>query len=189
MLPLFLAYGLIILFLVIERLLRRGQISKTLKTQPQDRGSTLMIGISFGWGMLVLVIAAFLHGQIIGSLNSTLGWVGIGMMLLGLLLRIWAARTLGEFYTRTLVVGTHQVLVEKGPYRWLRHPGYFGDIVLWLGAGLASGNILIVAAIGAILLPAYIYRIHVEEVMLHQRFGTDFDQYTKYRKKVIPFLY
>ena len=187
--PLFIAYGLIILFLVVERLLRRGQISKTLKTQPQDRGSTPLIGISFGWGMLVLVIAAFLPGQSLGSVNSTFSWVGIGLMLLGLLLRIWAAHTLGAFYTRTLVVGTHQVLVEKGPYRWLRHPGYFGDMVLWLGAGLASGNLLIVAAIGAILLPAYIYRIHVEEVMLHERFGTDFDQYTKHRKKVIPFLY
>jgi protein-S-isoprenylcysteine O-methyltransferase Ste14 len=189
MLPLFLAYGLIILFIVVERLLRRGQSAKTLKTQPQDRGSTLAIGISFGWGMLILVTAAFLHGPLPGSLNSALRWIGIGMMLLGLLLRIWAARTLGEFYTRTLVVGTHQILVEKGPYRWLRHPGYFGDIVLWFGAGLASGNILIVAAIVVILLPAYSYRIHVEEIMLHQRFGTDFAQYTKHRKKIIPFLY
>jgi protein-S-isoprenylcysteine O-methyltransferase Ste14 len=187
--PLFLAYGLIILFIVIERLLRRGQSAKTLKTQPQDRGSTLAIGISFGWGMLVLVIAAFLHGPIPGALSSTLSWIGIGMMLLGLLLRIWAARTLGEFYTRTLVVGTHQVLVEKGPYRWLRHPGYFGDIVLWLGAGLASSNILLVVAIEVILLPAYIYRIHVEEIMLRQRFGADFYQYTKHRKRIIPFLY
>ncbi|HLZ62850.1 MAG TPA: isoprenylcysteine carboxylmethyltransferase family protein [Ktedonosporobacter sp.] len=189
MLPLFIAYGLIIFFIAVERFLRRGETAKTLKAQPQDRGSTLLIGLAFAWGMLVLLIAAFLPGHIIGSLNGILNWVGIALMLSGLLLRIWAARTLGEFYTRTLVVDTHQVLVEEGPYRWLRHPGYFGDIVLWLGAGLASGNILVLVAIAAIVLPAYIYRINVEEVMLHQRFGTNFDQYTKRRKKVIPFLY
>ena len=189
MLPLFIAYGLILLFLVIERLLRRGEVSKTMKARPEDRGSTMFVGIGFGWSMLVLVFAAFVYGRIIGSLNVAIAWVGIVLMLSGLLLRVWAARTLGEFYTRTLVVGTHQVLVDRGPYRVLRHPGYAADIVLWLGAGLATGNMLFVIAIGVVILPAYIYRMHVEEVMLHQRFGADFDQYTKRRKRVIPFLY
>jgi hypothetical protein len=62
-------------------------------------------------------------------------------------------------------------------------------MTLWLGAGLASGNLVIVAALGAILLPAYSYRIQVEEVTLRQHFGKAFDQYTKHHKKVIPFLY
>lgn len=189
MLPLFIAYGLIIVFFVAERLLRRGEASKTFRAEAQDRGSTRLVGISFGWSVLVLMMAAFLYGRIPGSLNSTFSWVGIAIMLLGFFMRVWAARTLGEFYTRTLVVGTHQVLVENGPYRWLRHPGYFGTVALWLGAGLASGNIFILIAIGVIVLPAYIYRIHVEEIMLHQRFGSDFEQYTKQRKKLIPFLY
>lgn len=34
MLPLLIAYGHIIFFLMAERLLRSGQVSKTLKTQP-----------------------------------------------------------------------------------------------------------------------------------------------------------
>jgi len=189
MLPLFLAYALIVLFLVVERLLRRGAAARTLASQPEDRGSTRLIGIAFAASMSALIVAAFLGAHVLGSLGSPWRWAGVGLMALGLLLRVWAARTLGAFYTRTLVVSPHQQLVEAGPYRWLRHPGYAGDIVLWLGAGLAAGDLLILAVIAVLIVPAYIYRIHVEEILLRQRFGAAFARYARTRRRVIPFVY
>jgi protein-S-isoprenylcysteine O-methyltransferase Ste14 len=189
MLPLFVAYGLIVLFLVVERLLRSGATAKTMRSQPEDRGSTKIVGLGFGMSMLVLVIAAFLPHDAFGSYQQSFGWGGIALMVLGLLVRIWSARTLGEFYTRTLVVTAYQQLVESGPYRWLRHPGYFADILLCFGAGIASANLIVLALIAGMLLPAYIYRVHVEELMLRQRFGVAFERYAKTRRRLIPLLY
>jgi len=189
LLPLLLAYALIAFFLVAERLLRRGEHAQSFKSQPTDRGSTRFIGGAFGGSMLALMGAAFLGMETPGAFTSALAWVGVAIMALGLLLRIWSARTLGEFYTRTLLVSGRQQLVESGPYRWLRHPGYSGDIVLLLGAGVASGNVFVLAVIALMVLPAYAYRIHVEEIMLHQQFGATFERYAQTRWRVIPFLY
>ncbi len=139
--------------------------------------------------MLALMVAAFLGASAPGAIPSALAWVGVAVMALGLLVRVWSARTLGEFYTRTLLVSGRQQLVESGPYRWLRHPGYSGDIVLLLGAGAATGNVFVFAVIALMVLPAYGYRIHVEELMLRQQFGATFERYAQTRWRVIPFLY
>ena len=88
-----------------------------------------------------------------------------------------------------LLVSGRQQLVASGPYRWLRHPGYSGDIVLLLGAGAAAGNVFVFAVIALMVLPAYCYRIHVEELMLRQQFGATFERYAQTRWRVIPFLY
>lgn len=42
----------------------------------------------------------------------------------GLALRVWSMRTLGAFYTRTLRTAQNQHVVDTGPYRMIRHPGY-----------------------------------------------------------------
>jgi protein-S-isoprenylcysteine O-methyltransferase Ste14 len=188
-LRLFLVYGLIGFFLLIERFLRHGENAKTLKTRPEDRGSTLFIGLGFGASIVALVAAAFLDENILVAMPSWLGWGGLAVMVLGLIIRIWSTQTLGKFYTRTLITQAHQTLVESGPYRWLRHPGYLGVLMFWLGAGVASGNIIALVIIALMLLPAYIYRIHSEEAMLRERFGVSFDQYAQKRWRVIPFLY
>jgi protein-S-isoprenylcysteine O-methyltransferase Ste14 len=92
-------------------------------------------------------------------------------MFLGLSIRVWAARTLGEFYTRTLTVTENQQIVEKGPYRIVRHPGYLGVILLYAGFGVASANWIATVAIGAFTLIAYTYRIRTEEAMPIAAFG------------------
>src|SRR5258708_1479204 len=58
-------------------------------------------------------------------------------MIIGLTLRVWAAQVLGRFYTRTLRTTDKQRIVQSGPYHLIRHPGYLGTILIWIGAGLA----------------------------------------------------
>ncbi len=115
--------------------------------------------------------------------------LGLVLMLGGLALRYWAARTLGAFYTRTLLVKTDHRIVDNGPYRLIRNPGYLGNLLLFIGAGLAATNWLVVLVIAIALLSSYIYRIRVEEAMLESTFGDEYRAYKARTRKLIPLVY
>src|SRR5579859_5433777 len=146
--PLRVAYGLFGCFFVVERLLRRGEEAKSFQEGEADRGSTRAVGSAFGLALLMLLVAPLLNERGIGRFRGErLAWGGVVAMLVGLGLRVWANRVLGAFYTRTLRMEAGQRLVEEGPYRVVRHPGYLGSLLLWLGAGLATGNWIVVMGI------------------------------------------
>jgi len=111
------------------------------------------------------------------------------MMLGGIGLRAWANTILGAFYTRTLRVTEEQQLIQHGPYRLLRHPGYTGSILLWIGAGLASMNRVSAATIAIVTASAYIYRIKAEEFMLEQTFGSAYRAYQRGTWRLFPLIY
>lgn len=134
-------------FFAIERRLRRGQEAATLERGEHDRGSTMAIGLTFGFAMAAPPLTSFVSR---GRLTVALGWAGVVIMAVGVTVRAWAARTLGESYTRTLRVRTGQRVVDSGPYALVRHPGYAADILMWFGYGLAWTN---AAAVVAAALP------------------------------------
>ena len=107
----------------------------------------------------------------------------------GIALRVWAIRTLGRFYTRTLRTAPQQELVREGPYRVLRHPGYLGDIVMWAGATLATSNWLVAAVTVPLMFAAYCFRIGTEEQMLREAFGEEYARYRGRTWRLIPFLF
>lgn len=51
----------------------------------------------------------------------------------GALLRAWAIRTLGEFFTLGPAIQPKQKLRMAGPYYFVRHPAYAGSILMALG--------------------------------------------------------
>ncbi|MGD1899694.1 MAG: methyltransferase family protein [Phormidesmis sp.] len=111
------------------------------------------------------------------------------IMVCGLSLRYWAARVLGEFYTRTLQTVADQKIIDKAPYSVVRHPGYLGTFLLSIGAGLALMNWLVLVVSVAIEMTAKAYRIRVEEQMLTTTFGDEFDEYVSKTWKLLPYLY
>jgi methyltransferase len=50
-------------------------------------------------------------------------WALIGYLLVQVL-RIWVMRSLGRFWTTRIIVVPDAPLVQRGPYRLLRHPNY-----------------------------------------------------------------
>lgn len=184
------AYSLIGCFFVIERLLRKGEAAKSLQEGHADRGSTRAVGVAFSLALLALLIAPFLNWLKFGRMHSKiLGWSGIVAMVAGLMLRIWALRILGSFYTRTLRTLPEQHLIEEGPYRLVRNPGYLADLLLWSGAGFASANWIVLATIAFPMVLVYQNRIKVEEVMLAEAFPQEYPGYARRTWRLIPFLY
>jgi protein-S-isoprenylcysteine O-methyltransferase Ste14 len=186
-----LAYALLGVFVALERRLRQGQAAQSLETGAFDRESTRVVGGAFVVSTLGLLLAPGLNMLRRGrtSISPAAGWVGLGLMVSGIGLRAWANTTLGAFYTRTLRVTADQRLIEQGPYRLLRHPGYSGSLLLWIGAGLATTNWLIASLIAVVTSSAYLYRMRSEEAMLAQTFGEAYQDYRQRTWKLIPLIY
>jgi protein-S-isoprenylcysteine O-methyltransferase Ste14 len=186
-----LAYALLGVFFVLERRLRQGESAQSLEAGAFDRKSTRVVGGAFLISMLSLLLAPGLNMLRRGrtSISPIAGWVGLGLMMSGISLRAWANTTLGAFYTRTLRVTTDQRLIEQGPYRLLRHPGYSGSLLLWLGAGLATMNWVVTMIIAIVTGSAYVYRLRSEEAMLAQTFGAAYHDYQQRTWKLIPLIY
>lgn len=70
-------------------------------------------------------------------------------------------------------------LITHGPYRWIRHPAYLGELILVLACCLAAQSTL-AWILFACLLPSLILRIRAEEHLL----ATNLESFTKYQAKV-----
>jgi protein-S-isoprenylcysteine O-methyltransferase Ste14 len=146
------------------------------------------VGAAFGAGLLLPLILG-IRGVGLFSIDLVEGLLGVAVMVFGMGLRIWAASTLGKYYTRTLLTTDDQKIVTVGPYARIRHPGYLGDILLWSGFGILSSNLILAVLFPVMFVAIYLYRIGVEEGMLVKTLGDEYAQYQKRTYKLVPFLY
>ncbi|HTT54043.1 MAG TPA: isoprenylcysteine carboxylmethyltransferase family protein [Streptosporangiaceae bacterium] len=156
----------------------------------QDRG-TLVLNF-------LVITAALLAGVAQGMLRGDPAWqfgsrplaaAGLLLMWSGLTLRIWAIRVLGRSFRMTVEVDPGQQVVDRGPYRWLRHPSYTGILLITTGLGLAYGNWLSPGLL--VVLPAAVTtrRIFVEEAVLTGVLGQPYADYRTRTKRLVPGLW
>ena len=112
--------------------------------------------------------------------------IGVELVILGSILFVWTRQTLGRHYSGHVSVKKDQGLVQSGPYRIIRHPAYSGYLFIALGLALGYSSLLGFASTLLILLPATVYRIRVEDRMLAEHFGTQFEEYARKKKRLIP---
>jgi protein-S-isoprenylcysteine O-methyltransferase Ste14 len=186
----FLAAGYLLLFIffVIERTLRQPGVGSTLQRGAFDKRTTLTVGVAFGV-CLTLPLVALLVAPGIFQISLFEGIAGLIIMISGLVLRIWAAKTLGRFYTRTLIIASGQNVISTGPYSRIRHPGYLGSILLWVGFSIMTGNAVLEIVYPVVFIAVYLHRISVEEAMLVKELGQNYIQYKNRTKRILPFFY
>ncbi len=172
-------------FGAVELFMRQGQTAKSVRPTATDRGTSVLIVVAYA----LAVLAVTTHVLPSVALDATVAWVGVGIGVFGFLFRVWSMRVLGRFYTRTLVTTADQRVVRKGPYRVVRHPGYLGSILVWMGAAASSGNLVSVAAVTLILAVAYTHRIRTEERMLLDALGGPYAEYRRRSWRLVPFVF
>jgi protein-S-isoprenylcysteine O-methyltransferase Ste14 len=173
-------------FVAIEGRLRQGDAARSFEAGEEDKGTTASVGASLG---LALVAGPLLARWRRGRLCGPIGWFGVGLMVGGLSLRAGAARALGSHYTRTLRTDDDQPIVTSGPYRYVRHPGYAGVLLMWLGYGLALTSAPATLATTVPNLVSYLRRIDAEETMLADSFGDIYRSYQQRSWRLAPRLY
>lgn len=112
---------------------------------------------------------------------------GAGIAVVGLVLAVWASRSLGSAMTASPLPKLGSTLVTKGPYRYARHPIYGGLLLFLGGCGLLAGSLLALAAT-VLLVPLFLVKSHYEEGRLRMQHA----DYRSYREQVphrlIPFI-
>jgi protein-S-isoprenylcysteine O-methyltransferase Ste14 len=170
-----------------------GEIAQALRVRRgatrADLGAEVLFRAMFFAAILLIPLGrAVAQDAVIGGG----GWVFVVGVLVGwcgLVLRWWSFLTLGKYFTVVLETSEDQPVVDRGPYRVLRHPSYAGLLLAFAGFGLMYANWLSAAGSVAVVLSALVYRIRIEERSLHAALGERYANFASERARLVPFVW
>lgn len=162
---------------------RRDEADKT------DKGSYALLLTCTATGLVWLGLASTLAPTAMIRPPSAAFAVGIAMFLAGFGMRRWSEMTLGRYFTFSVMTTTEQPVITSGPYRFVRHPGYTGVLLIVTGAGLVNGNWAGLAGWTLLVVLPLLYRIHVEENALLFALGDRYRAYAAHHKRLVPLVW
>jgi len=138
-----------------------------------------------------MVIVAGLDHRFNGSIEFSLWLTVIGFMLIafGYAFAAWAVVE-NRFFSSVVRIQTERghVVCDTGPYRFVRHPGYAGNVLALFGIVLALSSVwtLIPAAVATIIA---VIRTALEDRTLQEELPGYKDYAQRVRYRVIPGVY
>jgi protein-S-isoprenylcysteine O-methyltransferase Ste14 len=174
----------IVTFMGVAQLSRIRGVARRGETVARSRGLAHSIAYFF---FVPYVVIALRPGPEL-DVPEPLRWVGVGLVVLGVGIALWAIATLGRHYDLELEIHRDHELVRAGPYRFVRHPVYTGLAVHFAGACLATGNLLLIAGTLLVTYPALYLRAKTEERLLRERFGAAYEEYAREVGMLVPLL-
>ncbi|WP_138417055.1 isoprenylcysteine carboxyl methyltransferase family protein [Aquibacillus sediminis] len=109
-------------FLVLQRLIELV-IAKRNEQWMYQKGAYEVGKDHYKWFILVHSLF-FLALLVEGDFQQSFSPVLFGLFLVTQLLRIWCLVSLGKFWNTKIIILPGARLVEKGPYRFMKHPNY-----------------------------------------------------------------
>ena len=146
---------------------------------------------------IVLVIACLLlingrrlpyplSAHIIPHTEAT-AWTGAVLCIVGLAFTIWARATLGRNWSAAVTLKESHELIDRGPYRLVRHPIYTGLMIMFFATVIALGHLA--GIIGALLVfVSFWIKLGDEEKLMLKQFPEQYAAYQQHVKRIIPFV-
>ncbi|MFC6887266.1 MULTISPECIES: isoprenylcysteine carboxyl methyltransferase family protein [Actinomadura] len=132
-------------------------------------------GVEHGRGhypLIVAVHAGLLAGAPLEAWGldrpfvPALGWPMLAVTVLAQGLRWWCITTLGRQWNTRVVIVPGMPLVERGPYRWLRHPNYVAVVAEGVALPLVHTAWLTALVFTVANLVLLRHRVRVEDAAL-----------------------
>jgi protein-S-isoprenylcysteine O-methyltransferase Ste14 len=122
-------------------------------------------------------------------LPPALPWVGLALLVLGYVLTTWAFAA-NRFFAAGVRIQAERghTVVDAGPYRWVRHPGYAGGIVAFVGVPLLLGTLWAYLPAG-LTVAAVVVRTALEDRMLRQELAGYEEYARRVRSRLLPGLW
>jgi protein-S-isoprenylcysteine O-methyltransferase Ste14 len=111
--------------------------------------------------------------------------VGVLLTFVGVGISIWARLSLGSNWSGMVTLKLDHELVQKGLYRWIRHPIYTGILTGFIGTAMIQGHLR--GWLGfAILLFSFYFKARREERFLREEFGPGFEEHVRRTGMFLP---
>jgi protein-S-isoprenylcysteine O-methyltransferase Ste14 len=189
--PARLSYAVIIVLLQVFVVIRLPEVGsrrgKGKKVMPRERLALVPLQVI---PLAIVIAAPYSDRQDIAVLGEfeVIRYLGIVLFSLGFIGMHWAEASLDKQFSVYVTIQDDHKLVTDGLYRYLRHPRYLGVIIFTMGISLVYRSWLALILVAALTL-VLIWRIHDEEALLRQEFGTDWEAYFQRSWCLIPFVY
>jgi protein-S-isoprenylcysteine O-methyltransferase Ste14 len=161
--------------------------NKRTKTR-QGRGSRLAYVLGVAGAVYLISLRPGLDVWLL-PVNAFTRAAGVLICAAGVAIAIWARNILGKNWSGFVMIKQDHELIERGPYRFVRHPIYTGIILAIVGTVIA----LVPTAKGflyaLVLALAFYIKSRHEEHVLAGEFG---EKYAGYKQRVgaalVPFV-
>jgi protein-S-isoprenylcysteine O-methyltransferase Ste14 len=147
------------------------------------------------WVLLVIACLLLLYsGELPSPLNlrfipraTPIACAAAFLCILGLAFALWARVTLGRNWSGVVTLKEGHELVERGPYRFVRHPIYTGILIMFFATALLQSHMA--GFVGVLLIFASFWiKLECEERLMLQQFPERYAVYQRRVKRIIPFV-
>ncbi len=177
---------LIFLFPVSEILLFLFKRSGNSLSSKMDRGSSRVLWITITLSVSISIVLLKYSLLVFQLPRLIINAVAVFFLVGGLIIRWIAIVSLGKFFTIDVAILDEHTLVQRGLYKYIRHPSYTGLLIEFIGLAVYFGTWISLIIIMVPVTSAIIYRIRCEEIVLIEKFGTQYEDYKKHTKSLIP---
>jgi protein-S-isoprenylcysteine O-methyltransferase Ste14 len=184
-----LALQLGLVYLISEVLLTVTRRSRTRTGAKQGKSTLLVVWVGIMLSVATGVYVTFHWPGAVLPQGHLFALTGVFLFVAGVALRWWAIITLGRFFTVDVVVEKDHEVVERGPFRVVRHPSYAGVLLAFVGFALTLRNWLALFIILVPIFGVFLHRIKVEEQALSRALGKRYTDYMKRTKRLVPGVY
>jgi len=180
----FTALGILFFAALIRALLRKQPESGT-RREGKSRIGIILQSVSF----FFVGVGRPDPSLPLWSPASIAGAVAVLLLMGGTLYLFVASSTaLGKNWSFEARMRTDHQLIRTGPYARVRHPIYLGMLLFLLGLAVALGHWLQLVVALPVFLVGTSIRTRLEDRLLEQQFGADFDEYARTTPALIPKL-
>lgn len=186
-LRIFLFSGLVFHKLVWEIMKRGTPLSDNSEKPKRSIFNSLVKSAKILFLIFILVQTLFLNILPISNEPLLLRIIGTVIYTIGLSTAVIGRVHLGNNWANLedYQILSTQKLVNKGIYRFIRHPIYTGDVLLLIGLELALNSWLVLGIL--LLIPYIVWQASAEEALLIKTFP-DYSTYRENTKMFIPFV-
>jgi protein-S-isoprenylcysteine O-methyltransferase Ste14 len=174
----------IFIILIIERIIETFLPDKN--KQKGEVSSKWLFYCMLVSGILIYICAISEFIFLVKKINIFITIIGSVLIIFRIILKVWAVKTLGKFWSIQIEIREDQKLIKEGPYKYVRHPSYLSTMIEVTAGPLIFNSYYTILFVWLVYIPFLITRIYLEEKELLKKFGKEYEEYRRSVPLLLP---
>ncbi|MBV9842852.1 MAG: isoprenylcysteine carboxylmethyltransferase family protein [Sphingomonadaceae bacterium] len=124
---------------------------------------------------------------VLWRLPTPLEWTMVVLLAAGIAFAWWARITLGRLWSARITRKEDHRVIDSGPYRLVRHPIYTGLLLGAIATAGLRGTVLTTIGL-PLFVVGYVMKARIEERLLRDSLGDDYEAYAARVPMLVPFI-